>query len=87
MPLFVENLTAHGHLHLEDETRRLLLQMSPATTLRLLAGERRTYRLHGLCHTQSTPLGGRIPIQTCMDPSAGHPQRPPMDLVGRCGGP
>jgi len=67
MPLFVENLTNHGHLRIDEETRSLLLQMSPATTLRLLAGERKMYRLHRICHTRSTPLGGRIPIQTCMD--------------------
>jgi hypothetical protein len=48
MPLFVENLAAHGHLHLDDATRRLLLQMSPATIGRLLAGERKRYRLHGI---------------------------------------
>src|SRR5450756_3026787 len=27
MPLFVENLMTHGHLPLDEETRRLLLQM------------------------------------------------------------
>jgi hypothetical protein len=68
MLLFVENLVTHGHLHADDETRRLLLKMSPATIGRLLAGERKRYRLHGISHTRSTPLGGRIPIQTCMDP-------------------
>src|SRR5450830_3454 len=30
MPLFVENLTRHGHLSIDEETRQLLLQMSPA---------------------------------------------------------
>ncbi len=68
MPLFVENLTTHGHLPVDEETRRLLLQMSPATIGRLLAGERKMYRLHGSSHTRSTLLGGRIPLQTCMDP-------------------
>jgi len=68
MPLFVENLVTHGHLHVDDETRKLLLQMSPATIGRLLDGERKMYRLHGISHTRSTPLGGRIPIQTRMDP-------------------
>ena len=68
MSLFVENLTAHGHLHVEDKTRQLLLQMSPTTIGRLLASERRMCRLHRVSHTRSTPLGGRIPIQTCMDP-------------------
>jgi len=82
MPLFVENLTAHGHLHVEDETRRLLLQMSPATIGRLLATERRTYRLHEISHTRSTPLGGRIPIQTCMDPPLDIPGILAVDLVG-----
>ncbi|RIE16889.1 hypothetical protein [Candidatus Cryosericum septentrionale] len=86
MPLFVENLTAHGHLHVEDETQRLLLQMSPATTLRLLAGERQTYHLHGLCHTRSTPLGSRISVQTCIDPPLGIPGVLAVDLVGRGGG-
>jgi hypothetical protein len=33
MPVFMENLVTHGHLHLEDEIRRLLLQISPAMTL------------------------------------------------------
>ena len=34
-------LTARGHLHADDETRRLLLQMSPATTacMRLPGGD------------------------------------------------
>ena len=73
MALFVENLTKHGHLPINEETRRLLLQMSPATIGRLLAGQRKMYRLHGTSHTRSTPLGGRIPLQTCMDP-------PPEDV-------
>jgi len=68
MALFMENLVTHGHLPIDEETRRLLLQMSPATMGRLLAGERKRYVLHGISHTRSTPLGGRIPIQTCMDP-------------------
>ncbi len=34
-------LTARGHLHVDDETRRLLLQISPATTdwMRLPGGD------------------------------------------------
>src|SRR5450756_90796 len=68
MSLFVENLVTHGYLRIDEETRRLLLQISPATIGRLLVGERRRYLLHKISHTRSTPLGGRIPIQTCMDP-------------------
>jgi transposase InsO family protein len=64
----MENLVTHGHLPIDEETRRLLLQMSPATIGRLLAGECKRYVLHGISRTRSTPLGGRIPIQTCMDP-------------------
>src|SRR5450830_175358 len=86
MALFVENLTAHGHLPLDEETRRLLLQMSPATMGRLLATERHVYRLHGISHTRSTPLGGRIPIQTCMDPPLDIPGALAVDLVGHDGG-
>src|SRR5450830_489231 len=86
MSLFVENLTAHGHLPIDEETRRLLLQMSPATIGRLLAGEHNRYVLHDISHTQSTPLGGRIPIQTCMDPPP-EPFGPrrgvlPLDIPG-----
>jgi len=86
MLLFVENLVTHGHLHVDDETRRLLLKMSPATIGRLLAGERKRYRLHGISHTRSTPLGGRIPIQTCMDPPLDIPGVLAVDLVGHDGG-
>src|SRR5450830_1064098 len=86
MALFVENLTAHGHLPLDEETRRLLLQMSPATMGRLLATERHVYRLHGISHTRSTPLGVRIPIQTCMDPPMEIPGALAVDLVGHDGG-
>ena len=86
MALFVENLTAHGHLPLDEETRRLLLQMSPATIGRLLTGERKRYVLHGISHTRSTPLGGRIPIQTCMDPPLDIPGALAVDLVGHDGG-
>jgi hypothetical protein len=94
----VENLTKHGHLHVEDEIRRLLLQMSPGAIGRLLVGERLMSRLHGICHTRSTPLGGRIPVQTDMDPPP-EPFGPrrgvlpldipgvlAVDLVGRGGG-
>jgi hypothetical protein len=86
IPLFVENLVTHGHLHVDEETRQLLLQMSPATMGRLLAGERKMYRLHGISHTRSTPLGGRIPIQTCMDPPLDIPGALAVDLVGHDGG-
>src|SRR5450830_717553 len=60
--------------------------MSPATIGRLLAGERKRYRLHGISHTRSTPLGGRIPIQTCMDPPLDIPGVLAVDLVGHDGG-
>lgn len=86
MPLIVENLTMHGHLHIDEETRQLLLRMSPATIGRLLAKERHMYRLHGISHTRSTPLGGRIPIQTSMDPPLDIPGALAVDLVGHEGG-
>jgi hypothetical protein len=76
----------HGHLNMDEETRQLLLRMSPATIGRLLAGERKMYRLHGICLTRSTPLGGRILIQTCMDPLLDIPGALAVDLVGHDGG-
>jgi hypothetical protein len=81
-----ENLVTHGHLHVDDETRRLLLQMSPATIGRLLATERHMYRVHGISHTRSTPLRGSIPIQTCMDPPLDIPSVLAVDLVSHDGG-
>jgi hypothetical protein len=41
MLLFGRTKKAHGRLHVDEETRRLLLQMSPATIGQLLMGERR----------------------------------------------
>ena len=55
-------------LYVEDEMRPLLPHMSPATTLRLLAEERHTHRLHGIYHIRSTTLGSMIPVQTRMGP-------------------
>ena len=86
MALFVENLVIHGHLPISEETRQLLLQMSPATIGRLLAGEQKKYRLHGISHTRSASLGGRIPIQSCMDPPLDVPGALAVDLVGHEGG-
>jgi len=85
MPLFVENLMMHGHLSIDEETRRFLLQMSPATIGRLLSGEQKRYRLHGISHTRSASLGGRTPIQTRMDPLLDIPGALAVDLVGHDG--
>jgi hypothetical protein len=41
---------------------------------------------HGISHTRSTPLGGRIPLQTCMDPPLDIPGALAVDLVGHDGG-
>lgn len=48
-------------------TGRLLVQISPAAISRLPSGEKGTCQLRELCRTWSTPLGGRIPLQTWMD--------------------
>ena len=72
--------------------------MSSATIGRLLAGKQTRHRPHGISHTRSTPLAGRIPIQTCMDPppedfcpirgvlSLDIPGVLAVDLVGHDGG-
>jgi hypothetical protein len=60
--------------------------MSPRTIGRLLAGERKRYRLRGISHTRSTPLGGRIHIQTCVDPPLDIPGVLAVDLLGHDGG-
>lgn len=67
MSLLAGNLWGLRHLHPDDESGRLLVQMSPATIRRLPSGEKGTCRLRELCHTRSTPLHGRIPVQAWMD--------------------
>jgi hypothetical protein len=58
----------------------------PSTIGRFLAGKQTRHHPHGISHTRSTPLGGRIHIQTCVDPPLDIPGVLAVDLVGHDGG-
>lgn len=76
MALFVENLVTHGHLSIDEETRRLLLQMSPATTLEA-PGNRATYvpSAWDLPYPKYPP-GRQDPYPDLHGPSFGYPGCP-----------
>ncbi len=81
---FICALERHGELHLDAETRRLLLSMSPATADRLLGSERRQHR--GLGTTKPGSLLKRdIPIRTFADWDDARPGFLEVDLVAHCG--
>jgi hypothetical protein len=83
---FVEALERHGELKLEDETRTLLLGISPATADRLLAKARQRSRPHGLSTTKpGTLLKQSIPIRTFSQWDDAQPGFFEVDLVAHCG--
>jgi len=86
LPALVEALERHGELQLDDETRRLLLEISPATADRLLRRARLGMHPHGLSTTKpGTLLKQMIPIRTFAqwdDAQAGFME---VDLVAHCG--
>src|SRR5512135_1026081 len=56
LPEYVAALERHGELVLDDQTRALLLQLSPATADRLLRPARARNRPHGLTSTKPGTL-------------------------------
>lgn len=85
LPEMVECLERHEELKLDDETKRLLLQMSAATIDRRLAPFRQR-RGRGLSTTRpGTLLKQSIPIRTFADWNETQPGFVEMDLVAHCG--
>lgn len=85
LPTLVQALERHGELVLDEETRRLLLQMSAATIDRKLATFRREGG-RGLSTTKAgTLLKQAIPIRTFADWDDAQPGFVEMDLVAHCG--
>jgi len=85
MEEFVVALERHGELHLEPQTRQLLLQMSPATADRLLHSERGRLKGRGLGTTKpGTLLKQAIPIRTFADWDDKRPGFVEVDLVAHC---
>lgn len=86
LPEMVQRLERDGELHLADDTRSLLLQMSRATMDRLLGPARRAERPHGRSTTKpGTLLTQAIPIQTWEHKTATRPGLTEIDLVAHCG--
>lgn len=86
MAEYVEALERHGEIRLETDTRRLLLQMSPATVDRLLKPARKRLRPRGLSTTKPGSLLKRsIPIRTFAQWDDARPGFVEVDLVAHCG--
>lgn len=83
---YVAALERHGELRLDEETRRLLLQISPATADRLLKRARQGGRRRGLSTTKpGTLLKQMIPIRTFAQWDDARPGFMEVDLVAHCG--
>ena len=83
---FVAALERHGELKLDAETRRLLLDVSPATSDRLLKRARQGLRPHGLGTTKpGSLLLQAIPIRTFAQWDDAQPGFMEVDLVAHCG--
>ncbi len=87
LPELIPTLERHGHLHLDDEARALLLTLSPATADRLLRPARQAARPHGLGTTKpGRLLKQQIPVRTFAEWSDARPGFCEADLVAHCGG-
>jgi hypothetical protein len=85
LPILIEALERHEHLHISEECRRQLLSMSAATADRLLSSQRKLGQ-HGLSTTQAgTLLKQQIPIRTFLEWKETQPGFLEADLVTHCG--
>ena len=85
LPMFLDALERHEHLHLTEEYRSLLLSMSAATADRLLHTHRQQ-EMRGLCTTRAgTLLKSTIPIRTFEQWDEQVPGFVEADLVAHCG--
>jgi Integrase core domain len=85
LPILIEALERHEHLHISEECRRQLLSMSAATADRLLCSQRKRGQ-HGLSTTRAgTLLKQQIPIRTFEEWKETRPGFLEVDLVAHCG--
>jgi hypothetical protein len=85
LPTLVATLERHGHLHLTEENRSHLLQMSVTTAERVLHSHR-TSAPRGLSTTQAGPLRKQqIPLRTFHTWDEAQPGFLEADLVAHCG--
>ena len=86
-PELVEALERHGEIHLDEQTRALLFEISPATADRLLRPARRKEgRRHGLSTTKpGTLLKQPIPVRTFVEWEEAKPGFVEVDPVAHGG--
>ncbi len=86
LPTLIDAMERHEHLHLTQESRNHLLQVSPATAERFLHAQRQSAP-HGLSTTKAgTLLKHQIPIRTFEQWDETRPGFLEADLVAHCGG-
>ena len=86
LPLLVDAMERHGHLHLPSDVRERLLKISPATVDRMLKFEREQNK-QGLSTTRrGNLLKHQIQIRTFADWDDVTPGFLEADLVAHCGG-
>jgi len=87
LPEMVKVLERCGELHLPEETKMLLLQMSRSTIDRCLAPARFEHPLYGLSTTRpGSLLKKAIPVRTFTPWDEDQPGFLEIDLVAHCGG-
>ena len=87
LPELIPALERHGHLHLDDEVRALLLALSPATAGRLLCPVRQAAEPQGLSTTKpGRLLKQQIPVRTFAEWSDVRPGFVEADLIAHCAG-
>lgn len=85
IPILLDAMARHGHLHPEGEVRERLLAVSAATIDRLLAPTRSAVR--GRVRRAATPSVRRaVPVRTFNDWKDPPPGFTEADLVAHCGG-
>lgn len=85
IPTLVEAMERYGHLQLEAEVRRRLLDMSAATMDRLLKPVRETGRRRRRSGINNTRLRKSIAVRTFNDWNDPPPGFFEMDMVAHCG--
>ena len=86
LPDFLDALTRFGECPFEEETAKLLLEMSPATADRLLRRVRERSRLRGISTTKpGTLLKKSIPVRLGSQWDENMPGFLEFDLVAHCG--
>jgi len=86
LPELLAVLERHREIRVDEPTRALLLQLSPATVDRLLRSERQGHKKRGLGTTKpGTLLKKQIPVRTFADWNETQAGFLEVDLVAHCG--